>query len=43
MITEYIIENASIPELLDVLEDPKLLVPHYISTALTSMKSPNLE
>jgi hypothetical protein len=43
LITDHLIENASVPELFDVLEDPKLLVPHYISVALQSMKPPNLE
>jgi hypothetical protein len=37
-ITEFLVENADSSELLQLLEDPSLLLPHYITQALASMK-----
>lgn len=36
-ITDYLVNNAESSELTQVLNNPKLLLPHYIAVALSSM------
>ena len=40
-ITDYLVNNAARNELLQVLETPDLLLPHYIAVALSKMNATN--
>ena len=39
-LAEFLVDNASASELCDCIDNPALLVPHYINVALGMMKMP---